>query len=1068
MIASRRAPQSLERDISLFEALRLGSGRSRLGSWLRSRFTGLPQGRALVSEQTYYQAFLQDRPGRALAGHTGPLVGDEQRRSELIDAISSGTKLFVVSGAPGGGKSRFALELARRIGRDQRSWDVRFVRHDEPAVRAEVQDLTKLDRRVLIVDDAQDCPQLVQLLAGVCAAADPKTPVHLVCLVRPSGRAAVTAALAAHFPVGTAMEVDLGRPNAKLVRELIDKLIPEVSPHHRDTIRRLVGDSFFATVLLCTGVAEQKKLPQTLSPKYLRDYVLHQPVARAVGDLCKSEKALRGLAVYAACAPVRPGDIAIRESAATLSGLSLADVEVLEQRIVLAGILGKDERGWLRPTPELCGALILEETCLDEQGRPTAFAQAMIGQLFERDPAAVIRNCAGVERLLSTPTEVDLVGPVVLDRAATMRAQSRSATLGLLENSRALAQRKPAVIFALFELLEKHGTVRRDPPARELEHLDNVEVHARNLLLQASTQHSGGVRLAMEYSCALFMASRTDPPIRAAMRDTLANYCRFSIGVPVAHTEAVLEVLHDWAAHPQGEYAELAASLLKGYLQLESHGFRWEEGALVPLEATFALTDAIVRLRDRAISTLVRCARREEPGVQHEAAQALQDWLRGHDKLNTELLVHWAPQLERESQALTEGFSKLGSTTPHLPVRAAVEQQGWRLWINPEDGFAQRTGGQLLRSVPAGTPYALWKALHADALPVTTVVPDEAIPAQDRGAHFLALTNPGTEQVTQRAKALFDELDPLYPDTAAWQDLYTSVLRSLPKQGLQPQAHLYIAEFVVRHPDAAWSLVTETLAGGPVRMILPSVLAELRRHDSARWQTTVQQAEPETHLFDAILRALWVSSDLSPAERAMVTKGLDLEDSTAVHRSAQTLLNVPAQAIAPSLRAVLSVLRTLPSDEKLWELAIDGFSRWGKPVMSAPPDEEPSSELRAIAGELLMLFRTSGSAVDWSEGPHTGSLAAALAVIAVAVPHTLKVWMREVWYQPDDANHDGSPLSASWLSAVARLIAESPAKSYWQKQFLEWTAAETGLSVVGALGLAEMGDLTEPPRPPVQ
>jgi hypothetical protein len=1030
-----------------------------LGNWLRSRFARLPKWQALVGGQTYYQAFLQDRPGRALVSHAGPLVGDELRRTEIIDAIANGTKLFVVSCAPGCGKSRFALELARRLGRDQRNWEVRFARHDEPAVRAEIRELTKPDRLILIVDDAEDSPQLVQMLAGVCAAADPQTPVHLVCLVRPYGRAAVTAALAAHFPVGTALEVDLGRPNAKLVRELIDKLIPEVSPHHRDTIRRLVGESYFATVLLCTGIAQQKKLPQTLSPKQLRDYILHQPVARAVGELCKPDKALRALGVYAACAPVRPGDMTIRESAATLSGLSLSDVEVLEQRIAQAGIFGKDERGWLRPIPDLGGDLILEETCLDEQGRPTPYARAVVGQLFERDPTAVIRNCAGVERLFSTPTDVDLVGPVVLERAAAMRPESHAATLALLENSRALAQRKPAVIFSLFQSLQEHGAVRPDPPAEELDNLDSVEIHARNLLLQASVQHIGGVRLAMEYACTLFMACREHPDIAAAMRDTLALYCRFSIGAPIAHAEAVLEVLKDWATHSQAEYAEIAASLLGGYLELKAHGFRWEEGALVPLEATFILTDAVARVRDSAIAILVRCARREEPGVQREAAQALQDWLQGYDKLNTELLERWAPQLERESKALAEGFSKLGTSTPHLPVRAAIEQQGWRLWVSPQDGFAQLMGGQLLRSVPAGTPYALWKALHADTLPVTTVVPDGTIAPKDRGAYFLTLTNPGAEQLTQRAQALFDELAPLYPDTGAWQDLYTSVLRSLPKQGLQSQAHRYVGEFVVRHREAAWSLVAETLAQGPVRMILPSVLAELRRHDGARWQTTVEQAQAETHLFDAILRALWISSDLSPAERAMVTKGLDLEDPRAVHQSAQTLLNVPAAAIAPSLRAVLSVLRTLPEDEKLWELAIDGFARWGKPVMSAPPDEEPSSELRAIAGELLMLFRTSGSAVDWSEGPHTDSLAPALAVIAVAVPHTLKAWMREVWYQPDNSNRDGSPLSASWLAAVARLIAESPAKSYWHKQFVEWTSDETGLSAVGALGLAAMGKL---------
>jgi hypothetical protein len=1047
MIGSRRGPRSLERDISpLF------------GNWLRSRLTRQPKWQALVSGPTYYPSFLSmDRRGRALVSHSGPLVGDELRQTEIIDAISSGRKLFVVAGSPGCGKSRFALELARRIGRDQRSWEVRFVRHDEPAVRAEVRELAKPSRLVLIVDDAHECPQLVQFLAGVCAAADPQTPVHLVCLIRPFGRAAVTAALAAHFPVGTATEIDLGRPNGKLVRELIDKLIPEVSPHHRDTIRRLVGDSFFATVLLCTGVAAQKKLPQTLSPKQLRDYVLRQPVARAVGEMCPPDKALRALAVYAACAPVRSGDIAIRESAAALSGLSVSDVELLEQRIVPAGLFHTDERGWLRPIPDLCGDLILEETCLDDQGRPNAFARAVVAQLLERDPTAVIRNCAGVERLLSTPTDVDLVGPVLLDRAASVRPESRSATLALLENSRALAQRKPAVIFGMFQLLLDHGAVRRDPPAHELDDLDNVEGHARNLLLQASTQHISGVRLAMEYSCALFMAAHAYPHIRDAMHDTLSNYCRFLIEAPIAHAEAVLEVLQDWAAHPKGEFAELAASLLNGYLQLKAHGLKWEEGILVPLDATFTLTDAIARVRDRAIAILIRCARRENPGVQHEAARALQDWPLGYDKLNTELLERWTPQLEKESQALTEGFGKLGSTTPHLPVRAAIEYQGWRLWANPEDGFTQRIGGQLLRSVPVGTPYALWKALHADTLPVTTAVPEETMSAKDRPTHFIAATDPDAEQVTQRAKTLFDELGPLYPDASAWQDLYTSVLRALPKQPLQAQAHSYLAEFVGRHPDAAWSLVTETLAGGPVRQILPSVLAELRRNDSARWQTTVEQAVPETHLFDAILRALWVSSELSPAERAMVTKGLDLEDATAVHQSARTLLNVPTDAIAPSLRAVLSVLRTLPTDEKLWELAIDGFARWGKPVLSAPSDEEPSAELRAIAGELLMLFRTSGGAVDWREGPHTGSLAAALAVIAVAVPHTLKAWMREVWYQPDNPDREVSPLSEAWVFAVARLIAESPARGYWQKQFLEWTGDESGLSVLGERGLAELG-----------
>ncbi|HEY0342235.1 MAG TPA: hypothetical protein VGC34_15635, partial [Steroidobacteraceae bacterium] len=374
---------------------------------MRSRFTRQPKWQALVDWQTYYEALLHDRPGETLLRHSGPLVGDELRQVELIEAISGGRKLITVSGLPGYGKSRLALELARRIGRDQRNWAVRFVRHDEAAVRAEVRELPSVDRLILIVDDAHDTPQLVQLLAGVCAAADSRTSIHLVCLVRPAGRTVVTSALATHFPVGSQMEVELGRPSTKLIRELIDKLIPEVSPHHRDTLRRLVGDSFFATVLLCTAAAKQKKLPQTLSARHLRDYILHQPITRATGGLFPAQKALRALAVYAACAPVRPADAVIRASAASLSGLTPADVEVLEQRLPEL----------LQLVPGRTGALILEETGLDEQGKPTAFGQTLVRHLFDYDPNAVIRNCAGIERLFSTPADVDLVGPVVLEQA---------------------------------------------------------------------------------------------------------------------------------------------------------------------------------------------------------------------------------------------------------------------------------------------------------------------------------------------------------------------------------------------------------------------------------------------------------------------------------------------------------------------------------------------------------------------------------------------------------------------------------------------------------------------------
>jgi DNA polymerase III delta prime subunit len=1020
-------------------------------NWVGDRFTRQAKWNAFVGWQTYYQAFLQNSPGRALVDHQGPYVGGDLRQVEVVKAMASGTRVFLVSGPPGCGKSRFALELARLLGRDQRSWDVRFVRCDDSAVQAELHEITKLKRVVLIVDDAQESPQWVQLLAGAARAADAQSPIHLVCLTRPSGRAEVMGALANHFPVGVPQEIDLGRPNPKLVRELIDKRIPNVSPHHRDVIRRFVGDSFFATVLMCSSVARQKTLPQTLSSKHVRDYVLHQPIVRAVQALCTPEKALRALAVYTACAPTRLGDSSIRECAVLHSGLSLSDLEVLEQRALQGGLFQMYGRGLLRPVPDILGDLILEETCLDEHGRLTPFGQTLMSQLFEHSPAQVMRNCANISRLFSTAKSVDVLSPLVLTRANSLQPADRHATLQLLQSCAPLAARQPTTIVRLLEMLEARNVLRKAPPAAELNNTDNLEVYAQSLLLTASEYDTTLVPRALDYSRQLLAAARPDPRSYETVHKVVSSFCSYAVGRPYGHTKAVLDVFQTWLADSDAEKTQLIASLVQGYLPIEAHGFRRDDNALVPFLASVVPSDELWQLRARSLVLLVRCSEHENPAVQYLAAMAVQRWAHGYGNLTPELRERWAPQLQRELALLAETFSKLGATTSHLPVRAAVEHQGWRWWVNGADSFVMRGGQQILTGLPQGNTYSLWKALHDGALPVVTVVRPEDSTDEQRRDHFLALTNPTVENIEARARTLFDALDPACGDFAAWADLYTTVLRALPKTPMQSQAHPHLAEFVARHPDEAWSFVTEAAAESPLGAILPGLMSALRARDPLRWEAQIRNSSPGTRLFDAALRALWGASQLDPAERAMVTQALQLDDEAAVHLSAETLLNVSVSAIGPGLTEVFAAIRTRPADVRLWELAIDAFDRWSDHVLSAPPDEEPSPELRTMASEFLVLFRRSGTALSWDHGLHTRGLTTALAVFAVVVPHTLKAWMREVWSRGQATSNDIA-LSTLRLPEVVRLIEKSSVVSYWQKQFVEWVVEEGGLaSMLAAL-----------------
>ena len=1018
------------------------------------------KGNALLGWQSYYRNSLEATPGSALIDHRGPYLGGEARHTELIDAIAAGKSAFLISAPAGCGKSRFALELARRLERAQRSWEVRFVRHDVATLGEEVHDLPNASHLLLIVDDAHDRPALVQRLAAVCSAQGPSQR-HLLCLVRPTGRAPVMEALATHFPVTEPVEMDLGRPGPKEVRALIDALIPQLSPHHRDVIRRFVADSYFAVVLLCSSVARQKKLPQTLSPKNLRDYAVGQPIAQAIGDLCPPEKAFRALAVYAACAPVRAGDAATRSSAATHAGLAVSNVEALEHRVLEAGLFEADGQGLMRPLPAL-GDLVLEETCLDEQGMPTAFGKSLIRALLEqRRYESVITNCGDVARLFCSPERVDFLSELVLERASELSPENRPEAAEMLEGCARLTVRQPAVIVRLIEALAAKDVLRAAPPAQELAHADNPEACAQRLLLSAGECDPTIVRWALEYSRQLLERARADEGGYRALLDTLKESCQFAVGRSPAYLAAVLDGLKRWSGDSSAQTVELAASMVHGFLRLEMPIRRREPDAPPPVSIGLNPTDDLWKLRDQALAILVRCANHGSAPAGYAAARSLRHWALDQQKLTGEAVRRWEPQLERELDLLVATFGKLGAETAHLPVRAAVEQQGWQWWTDGAELFIRRGGSRILEALPEAATYSFWKALHATALPIFPVPLDESIEPHRRREHLLPVMEPSAARAGDLAKELFDRLDLLCHDSSAWSALFVSAVSELPGQPLQPRVGVYLKEFIGRHPDEAWSLINQEVADGPLGAILPTLLSELREQNIQRWHETIQRSLPGTRLFEMELGALCATGELDPVERAMVSKGLELDDAQIVHLSAQALLSAPCSALGPGLAAVCASLPRHSTDARLWELTLDAFARWGDHLLTAPADED-AGPARAASGELLRLLRTCGSSLCWDQGPHTRPLAHVLAIFAVAVPYTLKSWMRQEGVPSADFAATDSVLSPARVLEAVRLLAKSSAASFWQKQFVEWITEEPDLAMLGAMGLVELCGLGDP------
>jgi hypothetical protein len=1036
-----------------------------LGRWAWGKFAQQPGWRAFVSWQAYYHAYLGTDAGHALIQHTGPLVGDAARQIEVINGMAAGRGPAVVWAPPGCGKSRFALELAQRIEKGGHRWQVVFVQHDESVVREELHQLTQLKRLVFVVDDAQECPELVKLLAAACAQATSSAPLHLVCMTRSTGRAQVTQAINSVFPPGTIQEIGLGRPSQQLVRALIDQLLPKSSPLHRDTIERFVRQSYFGAVLVCTLLRREGRLPQSFQRQDLRDRVCREPLRDAVQGVCSIEMALRALAVYAALSPVAKADVEVRELAAQLSALAPANVDILIERVVMAGLFQEYGRARLRPIPDLLGDLILEEACLNAQGQPTPYGTQLLERLFEVDSVTTVRNCADIGQLFGTAEDVDLVSKLILERARRVPPDSKWDVMQLLRTCVPLSVRRPATVLELAAILETRGILRRRPPAAELYGIDSIEMDTCALLMRAGEVDPIAVPVALRLGGDLHAAASGDARSLKQVFELLEAYCKFEIGRDLAHAQAVVNTLRAWVSESDSQTAALAVSLSGQFLTLEVKGQREAGLSMTFIRSGLRPAPEVWAVRDVAVDTLVRGMAHADIDVQFAAMGALDHYASGQLSPEQVPLDAWRPQLTREIEVLSAAITQRVKATKSSSLCAIAEQRGWRWWTN-ELELLQHAGITILESVPDTDDYRLWKSLHAHQLPARTVVPkDDFRDVQTRLRYLQASGALREEEVAARASELFDALDSRYPDVAAWRTLWLSVFEQAPRMPLDYKAGVVVEEFARRHPDAAWSFVNDTDADGPIFALLPFLLVELGKLDRTRRSRAAERVRAGTRLEEAWLRALWGVQEPNEAERALLGRGLVSTDPDTVHRAAAALLSASHGERMGAFRAVFAAIAQRPADSALWELVIERFVHWAERVLPPRP-VEPDQGMVAVAADLIELLKTQSSSLRWGFQTHTRQLANALAILAVVQPRQLQDWMRQAWGQAQDHSGgwtDESPLSVSRLSEMMRSIADSAVAAQWIEGFVDWMKREPQqLGGFGALGLAELCSLDDP------
>jgi len=985
----RSTPQFNRLDLAE-RLISFGSRFKFLGA-LRSIGTRRPNGRAFVDWQTYYRPYLGADSGPALIKHTVPWVGDEAsqaRHTELTNALAAGRRAAVAWAPPGCGKSRFALELGRRL--ESSGWQPLFVQHDATAVREELPELSQLERAVLILDDAQNCPDIVETLAH--AAATQTQSLHLVCVARSSGRAETVRILSKEFPPGAIQELNLGRPPQKLVRNLIDQILSKISPMHRDTIDRFVRQSFFGAVFVGTLVSREKKLPQSFQRQYLRDNFCRQPFIEPTRDVCPIEPALRALSAYAALAPCAKQDVAIRDAAAQLSGLTVEKVELLLNRVIAAGLFQEDSQGRVRPSPDVLGDLILEEVCLDIQGKPTAFSSQLLGRVFEIDATTAVTNCGEIGQLFAASNDVDLLSKIILDRARTVSRDNPPAVMQLLQLCQPLAVSRAPTVVEVAGILESRGILRRDTLT------GSVELNVLALLLSAAQTETTAVPTALALARDLYISSLPDENARRQVRELLESASGFAIGRSVEYCRAVAQALQAWIADANAQVAAAAASLSGRFLRLDVQGH----------SELLQSTPEIWAVRDLAVDTLVRGIAHANTGIQCAAVAALEHYAHHAGESDQALREGWQPQIAREVGKLSEAMIKLVKASSSLPVLACVELQGWLWWARDLDDL-HKAGTAALQAVPDSDAYRFWKSLYAQRLPLRVEIPAET---SERQKHVRSFATNDEAQSLEQAQQLFNTLDPKHTEPGAWRKLWLSVLEQTPAGRMDSRADVVVAEFARRHQTDAWSFITEPDPKGVLFAVVPILLVELRKLDTARASRVAQEVLPGSKLEGVWLQALWTVQDLNEGESTILARGLGSPDAATVYRTAGALLSATEIDRVGAFRRVFATVTRHPTDEELWALVIEHFVQWTEGLLESKPT--PTEPMSGVGDALIALFQSHGGQIRWGYQRHTRQLPATFAILAIVQPKRLEQWMRMTFGTPGGSTgqwEDACPLS---------------------------------------------------------
>lgn len=413
--------------------------------WRRA-FLG-PSGPLCFHEASEYFAPLLD--DRRLFRHTWTLVGRDELLTTVDQQLANQVvRVLVLVGRGGIGKTRVLRALAEA----QQTQRTVLLADDQVPLTAESVEELPWTEPLVIVDDAHRREDLGPLIAATRGS----SPPTLVLASRPYRAAELRSQLSL---AGLGPEqVWISSPLDDLATEDVRALAAEaLGPEHAHLAEHLADAT--ADCPLVTVIGGQLLAQQAVAPELLERHAefrmtvldrFRDEMLGRLGDEVDERVSRELLVLISALGPLFVENTNLMERIAADLEIAEHQLRALLSQLEEAGIL--TARGRLRRiVPDVLADHILHRACIDQQGRPTGRADALLSRYGDLAIVELLRNLAELDWRIGQeePADVALLDAFWRDTREAFRRGNAEERLYVIHLIKPVARLSPAPVFEI-------------------------------------------------------------------------------------------------------------------------------------------------------------------------------------------------------------------------------------------------------------------------------------------------------------------------------------------------------------------------------------------------------------------------------------------------------------------------------------------------------------------------------------------------------------------------------------------------------------------------------------------